>query len=162
MRKSLVPGSVKLSTRPTAYIHATRRLLMQVLVGAMWGVLGGAVVEAYDTVAVARATRRWPWLDPGKPSKETTQTERWNAFGVWLFAATVRVAAGGGVAAAASSQVIGELAAFGLGVAGPLALERITALGADGSVSARTLTREEKAKAASTIRAESPGDVIDG
>jgi hypothetical protein len=89
------------------------------------GAIGGAVVEAYDIVAVARATRRWPWLDPRKSAEETTRVERWNAFGVWLLATIVRIAAGGGVAAAASSQMTGELAAFGLGVAGPLALERI-------------------------------------
>lgn len=100
---------------------------MQAWRGALWGALGGAVVEAYDIVAVARATRRWPWLDPAKSSREMTYAERWNAFGVWLFATVVRIAAGGGGAAAASSQVTGELAAFGLGVAGPLALERILA-----------------------------------
>jgi hypothetical protein len=100
---------------------------MQAWRGALWGALGGAVVEAYDIVAVARATGRWPWLDPARPAKEMTHAERWNAFGVWLFATIVRIAAGGGGAAAASSQVTGELAAFGLGVAGPLALERILA-----------------------------------
>jgi hypothetical protein len=95
--------------------------------GALWGALGGLVVELYDIVAVARATRRWPWLDPAKPAAETTRAERWNAFGVWLLATTARVAAGSGGAAAASGQVTGELAAFALGVAGPLALERILA-----------------------------------
>lgn len=95
--------------------------------GALWGALGGLVVELYDIVAVARATRRWPWLDPGEPVAETTSGERWNAFGVWLLGTTARVAAGAGVAAAASGQVSGELAAFALGVAGPLALERILA-----------------------------------
>jgi hypothetical protein len=47
---------------------------------------------------------------------------------LWLFAALVRIAAGAGTAAAASSQVSGELGAFGLGVAGPLALERLMAV----------------------------------
>lgn len=84
-------------------------------------------MEAYDIVAVARATRRWPWLDPDKPARDSTRAELWNAFGVWLLATIARVAAGGGVAAAASSQITGELAAFGLGVAGPLTLERIVA-----------------------------------
>jgi len=101
---------------------------MQPVRGAIWGAIGGAVVEAYDTVAVVRATGRWPWLDPDTPPEELTSTDRWNRFGVWLFAAVVRIAAGGGLAAAASGQVSGELGAFGLGVAGPLALERILAV----------------------------------
>jgi hypothetical protein len=103
---------------------------MQPWEGALWGALGGAVVEAYDFVAVARATRRWPWLDPtepysDKPPNEMTRTEKWSAFGVWFVATIIRIAAGGAVAAAASGQITGELAAFGLGAAGPLALERI-------------------------------------
>ncbi|MGH3913024.1 MAG: hypothetical protein ACRDTC_06395, partial [Pseudonocardiaceae bacterium] len=105
-------------------------------------------MEAYDFVAVARATRRWPWLDPSKQARETTRGERWNAFGIWIVAAIARIAAGGGVAAAASGQIIGELAAFGLGVAGPLVLERILAtyanpnMGADGLASARAPARQ--------------------
>lgn len=96
--------------------------------GALWGALGGLVVELYDIVAVARATRRWPWLDPDQSAAETTREERWNAFGVWLFATMARVTAGSVSAAATSGQVTGELAAFALGVAGPLALERILAV----------------------------------
>ncbi|WJK37155.1 hypothetical protein [Solwaraspora sp. WMMA2065] len=83
-------------------------------------------MEAYDAVAVVRATGRWPWIDP-KDSQASLRV-RWNAFGIWAFASVVRVAAGGGTAAAAAGQLGGELAAFGLGVAGPLALERLVAV----------------------------------
>jgi hypothetical protein len=93
--------------------------------GAVWGAVGGAVVEAYDTVALVRATGRWPWLDPEIPAGAVSAATRWNAFGLWVFSTLVRVAAGSGTAAAASGQISGELGAFGLGVAGPLALERI-------------------------------------
>ncbi len=125
-------------------------------------------MEAYDIVAVARATRRWPWLDPAKPAKETTLAEQWNAFGVWLLATAVRIAAGGGVAAAASSQIIGELAAFGLGVAGPLTIERILSAYAspvsavDGLASVRaSIPPVTTEKTSTTIRAESSGDVTE-
>jgi hypothetical protein len=101
---------------------------MDVMRGAIWGAIGGAVVELYDIVAVARATRLWPWLDPDVPHGRTTRREKLNLFGVWLLATLARVAAGSGGAAAASSQVTGDLAAFGLGVAGPLALERLLAM----------------------------------
>jgi hypothetical protein len=101
---------------------------MQIWHSALWGVIGGAVVEAYDTVAVVRATRNWPWLDPDTLSAEMSWSRRFSAFGLWLFAAIVRIAAGGGTAAAASSQLTGELGAFGLGVAGPLAMERLLAV----------------------------------
>jgi hypothetical protein len=94
--------------------------------GLVWGAVGGAVVEAYDTLAVVRATGTWPWLYPRDSG--TSAGARWNAFGLWLFATVVRIAAGGGVAAAASGQVSGALGAFGLGVAGPLALERLAAV----------------------------------
>lgn len=137
---------------------------MEALPGAMWGVIGGAVVEAYDLVAVARATRRWPWLDPDKPAKETTRAERWNAFGVWFLATITRIAAGGGVAAAASSQVTGELAAFGLGVAGPLVLERILAAyvspapaaGGLGSIQSLTSQAPQVTEKASTSQPSPP------
>ena len=85
-------------------------------------------MEAYDTVAVIRVTGRWPWLDPDASLAKMGRAERWSAFGLWLFAVLVRIAAGGGTAAAASGQVSGELGAFGLGVAGPLAMERVLAV----------------------------------
>lgn len=145
---------------------------MQAWDGALWGALGGAVVEAYDIVAVARATRRWPWLDPEQPSSEMTRAGRWNAFGVWLLAATARILAGGGLAAAASSQVTGELAAGGLGVAGPLTLERILAAyvnpeskeAAPAPLRASTAQVPHATRLASAIPAESPAiaDTVDG
>jgi len=91
----------------------------------LWGAVGGSVVEAYDFVAAARATRRWPWLDPTGPTT-MTQAERWNAFSIWLIATIIRIGAGAGVASAASGEYTGTLVAFTLGVAGPLALERLT------------------------------------
>jgi len=145
---------------------------MQAWQGALWGGLGGVVVEAYDIVAVARATRRWPWLDPEKPSSEMTRAERWNAFGVWLLAAIARIAAGGVVAAAASSQVTGELAAFGLGVAGPLVLERILAAyvnpeskeAVSAPIRVGTAQVPQAMRLASTIPAEPPAvaDPVEG
>lgn len=110
--------------------------------GALWGAVGGAVVEAYDAVAVVRRTGTWPWSDPpGHLAK--------GGLGVWLFAAVVRIAAGAGTAAAASGQISGELGAFGIGVAGPLALERLVAVVLPRPVSTtpggaiRTATPEE-------------------
>jgi hypothetical protein len=145
---------------------------MEALPGAMWGVIGGAVVEAYDLVAVARATRRWPWLALGKPAKKTTRAERWNAFGVWFLATITRIAAGGGVAAAASSQVGGELAAFGLGVAGPLVLERILAayvnpappVGYLGSIPSLTPQVQQVTEKASASQPDPPAiaDIVEG
>jgi hypothetical protein len=103
----------------SAYAAAGRRNL---------GGLGGLVVEAYDTVAVLRATHRWPWLHTTKRSRTSERAARWNAFGIWATAVVLRIGAGGVTASAVASQITGELVAFALGVAGPLALERILAL----------------------------------
>ncbi|MEU5693902.1 hypothetical protein [Actinosynnema sp. NPDC020468] len=97
--------------------------------GALWGIAGGITVEFYDYQAVVRATRTVPWHDPEVPKRRVDASARRRNFGIWLSATLFRVAAGGVQAAAfsASGQVAGAIAAFGLGVAGPLVVERLLA-----------------------------------
>jgi hypothetical protein len=88
---------------------------------AFWGLLGGAVVEAFDTVDVMRRTGRWPW--------RTMARERPVGLGVWLVAVVVRVGAGAATAAAAGAGGLygNAIGAFAIGAAGPVALQAIIA-----------------------------------
>jgi hypothetical protein len=94
---------------------------------AMWGVLGGVVVEALEHAAAIRRVGGWPWTKPGEP-------------GLWpsLFAVILRLAAGAGLAAAsgASGQVAGAFGAFCLGVTAPLVVEKMFERQQTGSDSA--------------------------
>jgi hypothetical protein len=83
---------------------------------AMWGLLGGFVVEALEHAAAIHRVGGWPWTKPGEP-------------GLWpsLLAVILRLAAGAGLAAAsgASGQVAGAFGAFCLGVTAPLVVEKM-------------------------------------
>lgn len=90
---------------------------LTVWAGAAWGLLGGVCVEALWLYSQIRTVQEWSWRRP-IPQGLTA----------YLISVFVRVGVGAGVAAAAtgSGQVSGSLAAFGLGVAAPLVLEKLS------------------------------------
>jgi len=110
---------------------------------ALWGVIGGGVVEALEHAAAIRRVGGWPWTKPGEP-------------GLWpsLCAVILRLAAGAGLAAAsgATGQVAGALGAFSLGVTAPLVVEKMfkgsQAPGgpAEGSAASRVTTKKTAEK----------------
>jgi hypothetical protein len=86
---------------------------------ALWGLLGGLVVEAYDNVDEMRRTGCLPW--------KRRVGRKQIGLAVWLFALLLRVGAGAVVAAVAAAGGVfsGPLGSFAVGVGGPLALESI-------------------------------------
>jgi len=90
---------------------------MDVLEAAMWGGIGGFVVEGLQFAAAIRRVGGWPWRWTSEP--------RPLPFAVSVL---IRLAAGAGLASAAgaSEQVTTAFAAFSLGVAAPLVVEKIT------------------------------------
>lgn len=81
---------------------------MTLLQAGVWGVAGGSVVGLVTlSAAITAAGFRWPWKS--------------NDDGIWprLFVFVVGVLVGGGVAAAAHSQMTGQWPAFIMGVSGP-------------------------------------------
>lgn len=88
---------------------------MTVWAAALWGLLGGFCVEALDLYAKIHTTPGWSWR------KET--------FGLdaLITALVIRLGVGAALAAAfaASGQVSGSIAAFSLGIASPLVVERL-------------------------------------
>jgi hypothetical protein len=85
-------------------------------VAAAWGLTGGLCVEALALHSYIRSTRRWDWRRPIP-----------QGMAAFFVSVVIRVGAGAGLAAAAagSGQVAGSLAAFGLGVAAPLVVEKL-------------------------------------
>ena len=83
---------------------------------AFWGLAGGMTVEALVLYTDIRHTREWNWRRPIPQGMVA-----------YLISVILRVAAGAGLAAAAagSGQVSGSLAAFGLGIAAPLVVEKL-------------------------------------
>lgn len=83
---------------------------------AVWGLAGGSVVEALALHAMIRADRSWSWRKPIP-----------QGLVAYLISVVLRTGAGAGLAAAAagSGQVSGAFAAFGLGVAAPLVVEKL-------------------------------------
>jgi hypothetical protein len=90
-------------------------------IAALWGLLGGAVVEAFDTADVMRRTGKWPW--------RTVARQRPVGVGVWLVSLLVRLGAGAATAAAAGAGDLygNAIGAFAIGAAGPVALQAIIA-----------------------------------
>lgn len=83
----------------------------------VWGLAGGLCVEALALYATIRGTRRWNWRRPIP-----------QGLMAYLISVVVRVGSGAFLAAAAagSGQVSGSLAAFGLGAAAPLVVEKLS------------------------------------
>ena len=91
--------------------------IMHLWAAAAWGLLGGLCVEALALHTTIRSTPQWNWRRPipqGMPA--------------YLISIVVRLGAGAALAAAAagSGQVSGSFAAFGLGVAAPLIVQKLS------------------------------------
>jgi hypothetical protein len=89
---------------------------MDIWVAAAWGLAGGLCVEALALYSSIRNTPKWSWRTPIPQGMVA-----------YLISIAVRAGAGAALAAAAagSGQVSGSLAAFGLGVAAPLVVEKL-------------------------------------
>ncbi len=83
---------------------------------ALFGLLGGFLVEAVELRRAIQKTKGWPWRDPDEPS-----------FGPWLTAILLRLAASAGLAfaAGAGEQVSGPFGALSIGIAAPLVIEKL-------------------------------------
>jgi len=90
---------------------------MSTLGAATWGLAGSVCVEALELYSLIRHSRRWSWRKP-IPQGLTA----------YIISVVLRAGAGAALAAAAagSSQVSGTFAAFALGVAAPLVVEKLT------------------------------------
>jgi len=94
---------------------------MTAAVCALWGLLGGGVVEALDLAAAIRPTSgrprwAWPWAD--EPACRLP----------YLLSIVLRLAAGAGLAAAASTsgpRLAAPWAAFLAGLGAPVVVERL-------------------------------------
>jgi hypothetical protein len=89
---------------------------------ALWGLLGGAVVAGLDFSAVIAHLGDWPWRGRKKLRG-----------GPYLAGTTVRLLAGGGLAAAfgQSGLVSNALMALTIGVATPLIVEKLAQVGVE-------------------------------
>lgn len=87
------------------------------LEAAYWALAGGLCVEGLELYARIRHTPKWSWRTP-IPQGLTA----------YLLSVVIRAGVGATLAAAAASskQVTGAFAAFSLGVAAPLVIEKIT------------------------------------
>lgn len=83
---------------------------------ALFGLLGGFLVEAVELRRAIQKTKGWPWRDPDEPS-----------FGPWLTAILLRLAASAGLAYGfgAGGQISGALGALTAGIAAPLVIEKL-------------------------------------
>ena len=90
---------------------------MSVWAAAIWGLVGGLCVEALALYSLIRHARRWSWRKPIP-----------QGLSAYVISVIVRAGAGAGLAAAAagSGQVSGTFAAFALGVAAPLVVEKLS------------------------------------
>jgi hypothetical protein len=84
--------------------------------GAGWGLAGGLCVEALWLHSHIRSARKWSWRRPIPQGLDA-----------YLISVALRVGAGAVLAAAAagSGQASGALAAFGLGVGAPFAVQKL-------------------------------------
>ncbi len=89
---------------------------MNLWAAAGWGLAGGLSVEALALYAVIRNSSKWSWRRPIPQGAVA-----------YLISVVARAGAGAGLAAAAagSGQIVGTFAAFGLGVAAPLVVEKL-------------------------------------
>jgi hypothetical protein len=89
--------------------------MLSTLDGALWGLLGGFVVELLQLASDIRAAKGWPWAR--------------RRHGPWprIVASSCRILGGCGLAAAAAAggQLAGTFGAFGFGVAAPFIIERL-------------------------------------
>ena len=89
---------------------------MDVWAAAAWGLAGGLCVEGLELYANIRHTPDWTWRTPIP-----------QGLAAYVLSVLIRVVLGAVVtgATAGSHQVSGPLAAFGLGVAAPLVIEKL-------------------------------------
>jgi hypothetical protein len=89
---------------------------MDVWAAAAWGLTGGLVVEAQALYSMIRGEPSLSWRAPIPQGLAS-----------YLISVGLRVGVGAGLAAAAagSGQVSGAFAAFGLGIAAPLVVEKL-------------------------------------
>lgn len=89
---------------------------LSVWAAACWGLAGGACVEALWLHAHIRRAARWSWRKPIR-----------QGLAAYLISVILRVGVGAAVAAAAagSGQASGTVAAFALGVAAPLVVQKL-------------------------------------
>src|ERR1044071_9593079 len=90
---------------------------MNAWTASVWGLSGGACVEALALYGLIRRSENWSWRRPIS-----------QGLSAYLISVILRMGAGGVLAAAAagSQQVSGPFAAFGLGVAAPLVVEKLS------------------------------------
>jgi hypothetical protein len=84
---------------------------------AVWGLAGGLCVEALALYSMIRKSRLWSWRKPIP-----------QGLAAYLISVVLRAGAGAALAGAAagSGQVSGSFAAFALGVAAPLVVEKLS------------------------------------
>lgn len=90
---------------------------MNVWSAADWGLAGGVCVEALALYSLIRNSERWSWRRPIPQ-------------GLMAYVVSVVLRAGAGAvlaaAGAGNGQISGTFAAFGLGVAAPLVVEKLS------------------------------------
>jgi hypothetical protein len=89
---------------------------MAVWIAAIWGLSGGLAVEALELYGSIHRARKWTWRKPIP-----------QGLAAYVISVVIRAGLGTVVvaAAAASEQISGAFAAFGLGVAAPLVVEKL-------------------------------------
>jgi len=83
---------------------------------ARWGIFGALAIEGADTFGVIRRTGKLPWTAKQGPTAK-----------VYSFSVAIRLGLGAvlAVVLGASNQLTGPLAAFTVGLAAPVFIERI-------------------------------------
>lgn len=116
--------------------------VMNMWAAAAWGLAGGFCVEALELYVRIRRTPKWNWRQPIPQ-------------GMAAFAVSVLVRLGVGAvlaaATAGSRQISSPLAAFGLGVAAPLVIEKLAR-----GVPLTALSQEEEAADISSMERVDP------
>lgn len=92
---------------------------------ALWGLLGGGLVETLDLYTEIRTRGALPWHKPSSKRRDRTRP----APRIYVLGTFLRLLMAGGVAAAAgaSAMVSAPWIGIGAGVAAPLILERLAA-----------------------------------
>jgi hypothetical protein len=106
------PGTAFVTTDVVRPVVARYRDPVHLWQCALWGLLGGAVVEGLEWAAIMR-NGRWPWNKRRKA-------------GPLVASILIRLGAGSGLAAAVgASGPVGVLGTFSVGVGAPLIIEKI-------------------------------------
>jgi hypothetical protein len=89
---------------------------MALWLAAIWGLAGGMSVEGVELYARIHHVRDWSWRKPIP-----------QGLAAYLLSLVIRAGFSAGLttAAAASDQVVGAFAMFGIGVAAPLVIEKL-------------------------------------